>query len=420
MYEKTTLSNGLRVLTTHAPHARSVSISIFIGVGSRYEINELQGISHFVEHMLFKGTEQRPTAKDISIAIERLGGIINAETSKEATVYWAKVATRHWITALEVLSDVLMRSKFEPTEIEKERRVIIEELSMLVDSPQEWVHVLADEVLWSGHPLGRDCGGTSESVSTLSRDQMLEFLRSHYLPDVTVVSVAGPLDHAEVVREVETRLDNWRPGTIPNYLPVPEKINGSRIRLKSKKTEQAHFCLAVPASSYVHPDRYVLDLINVILGEGMSSRLFLEVRERLGLTYDVHSYLNRYRDTGSAVIYAGVDPSKIDQALGAVIDEIVRLPDGIEEDELVRAKDYWRGRLELRFEDTRSLASWVGSQELLLNHVVGIDDAMVALDRVTMEDVQRVARDVFDPQRARLAIIGPFRKEEAFLKRLGA
>lgn len=418
MFRRTELSNGLRVVTTTLPHARSVSTAVFVGVGSRFEDDRRQGICHFVEHMLFKGTTKRPTAKDVSVAIEQLGGILNAETGKEVTVYWNKVASRHWSTALELLADVLRNSRFEPEEVEKERGVILEELSMLFDSPVDWVHLLIDETLWGEHPLGRDVGGTRATVGSLSRDDLVDFVERYYSPDTTVVAVAGPIEHDEIVAQVDRLLGGWTRRPAAGWAPVDDDLVGQRILLRPKETEQAHVCLALPGVSYFHPDRYALDLLNVILGEGMSSRLFLELREKRGLAYDVHSYVNRFRDTGAMVIYAGVDPGRTDDTISAVLFEVDKLHAGIPPEEMTRAKDFWKGRMELRLEETRSLASWVGSQELLLDRIYEFDEVVAHIDAVTHDDLMRVASTSFIRPRVNLALIGPFDDSARFAELL--
>jgi predicted Zn-dependent peptidase len=397
------------------PHARSVSATFFVRVGSRHESEHLQGASHFLEHMLFKGTEQRPTPKAIAEAIEGVGGYFNAEAGKELTVYWDKVADRHWKTTLDVLTDLLRFSRFDPEEVEKERRVIAEELGMLFDSPGDWVHLLVDEAMWGAEPLGRDVAGTRDSIMALSRDELVDWFRRFYVPPNLTVSVAGPLKHPAVVDEIATRLGDWRGEAPPTWEPA---VSGpiAKVRLKTKSTEQAHFCLAFPSLSYFDADRYALELLNIILGEGMSSRLFLEIREKQGLAYDVHSYTNEYEDTGSIVIYAGVEPARIDQALRASLAEVSRLTELVPDDELARAKEFWKGRMLLRLEDTRSIASWLGAQEALLGRIYSVEEVMERVDAVEAADLLRLAERLFDPEKLCLAVIGPYRSEERFLK----
>ena len=417
MYQKSRLDNGLRIITSHIPHARSVSATFFVRVGSRNEPEAIQGASHFLEHLLFKGTEKRPTPKDISESIEGIGGYFNAEAGKELTVYWDKVADRHWTTAVEVLCDLLRHSRFEAAEIEKERKVIAEELGMLGDSPGDWVHILVDEAMWGDRPLGRDVAGTRESVPNISREQLLEWFGTFYVPSNLVISVAGPIDHLEVCAEVERHLGEWGDTRAPTWEPAGDSPV-SKVVLKSKRTEQAHFCLAMPSLPYDHPERYALELLNIILGEGMSSRLFLEIREKHGLAYDVHSYTNEYQDTGSLVVYAGVEPGRIDEALRATLGEVGRLAEPVPEDELARAKEFWKGRMLLRLEDSRSIASWLGAQELLLDQIYTVDDVIERVDAVQPAELQALAKRLFVPEKLCLAVIGPYRSEERFVKQL--
>ncbi|MHB1133204.1 MAG: M16 family metallopeptidase [Chloroflexota bacterium] len=407
MYKKTTLPNGLRVLTANIPHARSVSLAFFIAAGSRHEEARAAGVAHFVEHMLFKGTTDRPSAQLISEAIEGVGGIINAEVGKEMAVYWVKAAEQHYAIALDILADVLRHSLFEPAEIEKERRVILEELSMVADDPREWVDVILDEVMWGEQALGRDVGGTKETVGGLRRPDLLNYVSGRYSPHTTVVSVVGAVEHERVVADIARYFEDWQGPALSQPPAAVIDQTEPRLRLQSKDTEQSHVSLGVRAISYLDPERYGLDLLNVILGEGMSSRLFLNIRENRGLAYDVHSYVNHYQDTGAMVTYAGVDPSKVYQTVEAIMAELRRLKEPSPAQEVIKAKEFWKGRMILRLEDTRSIASWIGAQELLLNQVLNIDEVIEIVDRLRSEDVERAAQRLFADDRLSLAIVGP-------------
>lgn len=415
MYQKTTLDNGLRILTSTMPHTRSVSVGLFIGVGSRYETDEQGGASHFIEHMLFKGTERRPTARDLSIAIEGVGGVFNGSTGRELTVYWVKVAQQHLSLALDVLVDMLLHSKFAPQEIEKERRVIMEEINRTLDDPDSLVYLLINQLTWPGHPLGRDEAGTKESVGRLSREEMLSYLQRHYSPGNTVVSVAGDVEHAQVVEQVAAYLNDWTASETNSYLPVKEEQREPRLRVEYKETEQAHLCLSVPGIARTDPNRYNLRLLNAILGEGMSSRLFLEIREKRGLAYSVHSFLGYFHDAGATGIYAGVDPKRIEPAVEAALAEWDRLKrEKVSEEELAKAKEYTKGRLLLQMEDSFSVASWLGGQELLDDKVRTVDEVLELLDAVTVDDIQEVAQNLFVGEKLNLAVVGPFKSEERF------
>ncbi len=413
-YRKITLPNGLRIVNSFMPHTRSVSVTIFVGAGSRYESDAQAGLSHFIEHLFFKGTAKRPTAKAISEAIESVGGVINAGTDRELTVYWVKVAAPHFDLALDVVADTLLHSKFEPAEIEKERQVVIEELNMIRDDPREWVDVIIDEVIWPGQALGRDVAGTKETVSSFTREMSLDYLACQYTPSNTVVSVAGSVPHEQVVAAVSRALGDWQPGRPASFAPALDSQGSPRLRLEPKRTEQAHLCLAVPGLPMLHPDRFALDLLNVVLGEGMSSRLFQEIREKHGLAYDVHSYVSHFLDTGSVTVYAGVDPRRINPAIEAILGELNRLKDQVPESELTKAREYSKGRLLLRMEDTRSVAGWVGAQELLTDRVLTVDDVVEIIDSITPADLERVARQLFLTEKLNLAVVGPYRSERRF------
>ncbi|HEY7065613.1 MAG TPA: pitrilysin family protein [Chloroflexota bacterium] len=419
MYDKTVLPNGLRILTASMPHTRSVSINFFVGAGSRYEVDEVAGISHFLEHMLFKGTERRPTPREIAETIEGVGGIMNAGTDRELTVYWCKVPSPHFTRTLDVLADNLRFSLFAPEEIEKERAVIIEELHMVEDNPGDLVGVLIDEVLWPDQPLGRDIAGSDASVKGIHRQQMVDYLQQQYVPANTVLAVAGNVTHQQVVQEAERLMGDWENKPFAAWFPAKDGQTEPRVAVKQKKTEQVHICLGVPGLSAFHPDRYTLDVLNSILGEGMSSRLFLEVREKRGLAYDVHSYVSHYQDTGAAVISAGVDPKKVSPTIEAVLEELERLKDGIPEEEITKSREFIKGRLQLRMEDTRAVASWMGGQELLRKEILTVDDVVRIVDGVSRDNLQRVAGDVFRRDRMNLAVVGPQRSTgrlEALLK----
>ncbi|MBM4417416.1 MAG: insulinase family protein [Chloroflexi bacterium] len=416
MFQTSTLPNGLRVVSALLPHARSVSSSLFHGVGSRHEQSGQYGIAHYVEHMLFKGTRRRPTPRDVSVAIEQLGGILNAETGKEVTVYWTKLAAEHWKIGLDLICDLTLESTFDTREVEKERAVILEEIAMLFDSPADLIHLLIDEVTWPGHPLGRDIAGDRETLLGIRQPDLVEFARSAYAPHNAVVAVCGPVTHEAIVDEVARLYREWRPRPGPQLPTATCQTKTDRVLLRTQQTEQAHLCLSCPGVSYFSGDRFAFDLLNVILGEGMSSRLFVQIREILGLAYDVHTYVKRFRDTGALVIYAGVEPIRAEQALVAVLDELRAIARSVPEEEIRRAKEFWKGRLTLRMEDTGSLASWSGSQEILLGHVQPIDDLIRRIDAVTPSDLARVAAHALDISALDLAIIGPFTSPDPFVR----
>jgi predicted Zn-dependent peptidase len=413
LHQKTTLDNGLRVLTTTMPHTRSVSVCFFVGVGSRYESETQAGISHFVEHMLFKGTSKRATSKEISETIEGVGGGLNGGTDRETTLYWARVAQPHFPLALDVLIDILLNSKFEPEEVERERQVIIEEINMTKDVPSQQVHLMIDELLWPGHPLGRDIAGTRESVTATTRDMLLDYVESQYLPDNTVVAIAGNVQHEEVVAAVSQATGSWnRRKSRPGYLSYEEQPN-PRMKVERRDTEQAHLCLALPGLSILHPKRFTLDLLNVVLGEGMSSRLFTEIRDKLGLAYSIHSFTDHLLDSGAVIVSAGVEPGKLPQTVRAILEELSKLKEPIPESELTKAKELTKGRLLLRMEDTRSVAGWMGAQEILIGDVLTVDQVVSIIDAITADQLQEIAREIIAGDRLRMAVVGPVDDDES-------
>ena len=412
MHQKTTLDNGLRLITAAMPHTRSVSICIFIGTGSRYETEAQAGISHFIEHLCFRGTPKRPSASDISTAIEGLGGILNGGTDKELTVYWCKVARSHFHPALEVLTDMLLNSKFDPADIEKERQVIIEEINMSNDTPPQRVAMLIDELLWPGHPLGRDIAGSKKSVGALSRDMMLGYLASQYQPGNTVISIAGDIRHQEMVTAVNRHLSHWtHRQPHPGYSAYTERPV-RRLHIETRDTEQVHLCLALPGLPLLHPRRFPLDLLNVVLGEGMSSRLFTEVRDKLGLVYSINSFADHFMDTGALTISAGVETKNLRAAIQAILEQLSRLKERIPEPELAKAKEFAKGRLLLRMEDNRSVAGWLGGQELLTGHILIVDEVLSIIDAITAAELLPLAQELLVSDRLCLAIVGPVPPDE--------
>jgi predicted Zn-dependent peptidase len=403
------------------PERHSTSVVLMFAGGSRLEDERLAGVSHFIEHLYFKGTQRRPSSKEIADAIEGVGGFINASTDKELTAYWARVPSEHMALGLDVLFDVVSNSKLDPADVERERMVILEELRMYQDQPQDYVQNLFEELIWPGHALGRDIAGTEESVSRLSRDDILEYADARYRLPNLVVGAAGSLDDDETVRMVAGAL-SLRPeldGAM-SAPPPPPPLDGPRVLVRRRDTEQAHICLGARALSYLDPDRYALDLLNTVLGEGMSSRLFLNIRERLGLAYDVHSFTQKHRDTGYLGVYIGVDPNKAVDAVNAAVAELRGLSDSeVSPEELTRAKEFTKGRLRLELETTNGVAFWLTYQELLLREIKSVDEEVALVDGVTAADVKRVAEQVLAGP-IQMSVIGPFTRDSAFRLAIGA
>ena len=410
------LDHGVRLITAPLGERNSVSVALMFKIGSRYEPERIAGVSHFVEHMLFKGSDSYPAAKDVAEAIEGVGGVLNAATDKEVTIYWAKVAHDKLGLAVDVLCDILQRPLLDPQEADKERDVIIEELRMYLDSPGDHVHSIFEEMLWEGHPLGIDIAGTEASVRGIKTADMRSHLDTYYLGPSLVVAVSGHVDHDQVRSFLEPRLAAWPNSPAPGFAPSSPPASAPQVRLARKETEQAHVVLGTRCVSYQHPDRFAIDLMNTVLGEGMSSRLFLEMRERRGLCYDVQSWVGKLADTGSAGIYIAMEPKRAEDAISAAMEELHRIcEEPVAEAELTKAREYYKGRLLLHLEGTNSLATWLGGQELLTDRILEVEEIVTAIDAVTADDVRRVARATYAEQALQMAVVGPFDSEEKLL-----
>ena len=418
MYQRTLLDNGLPVLTSQMPHTRSVSMAIFVRAGSRYESDEIAGVSHFLEHLLFKGTKNWPTAKAVSEALEGVGGVMNASTDKEITVFWFKVPAPYLQRGVSLLADMMLNPLLDPLEVDKEREVVLEELRMTNDYPTNRVDLLIDETLWPGQRMGRDVGGSPESVSKLVHGQIRDYVKRQYNSRNAVVAIAGDIDHGEVTELVLGSFGQWATAEPLQWQPVQDGQSEPRARVEHRNTEQAHLCIGLPGLPLTHPDRYALGLLNVMLGEGMSSRLFQEIREKQGLAYDVHSSVSMFQDCGALTVYCGVEPRKTEKAIGAILEQLKAFRNGVPHKELVKAKELTKGRMLLRLEDSRSVAMWMGSQETLLGKVRTVDEVVEQVDAVSTRDIKRVAGDLIREDRLNLAVVGPYRSDRRFQKLL--
>ena len=417
MYTKTVLDNGLRVITSTMPHSRSICLAILVGAGSCYESKEETGVSHFAEHLFFKGTQRRPTSKEITQDIEGVGGIINGGTDKEVTIFWCKVAKPHFPIALDVLSDLLLNSRFDNKDMKQERQIIMEEINMNLDLPQQRVNALIDELLWPEQPLGREVIGYKETVSSITREQLLNYVARRYMPNNTVLSIAGNIQHEKAMAQIEPLFNRWAAGELPTGYITNDNQTEARLRIEPKDIEQAHLCLAVHGFSHSHPQRFTIDLLNTVLGGGMSSRLFTEIREHRGLAYDIYSSTDHFLNSGAFTIYAGVDHNKIEIAVGAILEEISQIKQVITASELTRAKELSKGRLYLQLEDSRNVALWNGGQEILIQQILSIDDVISIVDAITIYELKEVAQEILTESGLNLAVTGPV-KEETSLRQL--
>jgi len=406
---RTVLPNGLRILTEAVPAMRSVSFGIWVGVGSRDEAPGLAGASHFLEHLLFKGTGRR-TAMDISAQIEAVGGETNAFTTKEYTCYYARVLDADLPLAVDVMTDLITGSVLAEADVETERAVILEEIAMHDDEPGDEVHDLLAAGLYGTHPLGRLVSGTAETVSPMTREQILDFYRHRYSPPNIVVAAAGNLDHARLVDLVAATPLGAGPPAAPAPLRRPGRVpvRAGQVVVRDKDTEQAHLVLGGPGISRLDERRFALGVLNNCLGGGMSSRLFQEIRERRGLAYSVYSYTSQYADTGLFAVYAGCAPGKVDEVLDLTRAELARVAaDGLTGDEVARGRGMTRGALVLGLEDTGSRMTRLGKGELVYGEVLSVDDLLDRVGAITPEQVRMVAADVLGAPMS-LAVVGPF------------
>ena len=415
------LDSGLRVVTTPVPTAQSVSVNVFVGAGSRGEEQRTKGLAHFLEHMVFKGTEKRPTAIDIAEAIEGAGGVLNAYTSKELTCYWNHVPFDRLEVALDVLSDMLANSLLSQQEIERERSVVRQEIRRTRDQPASWCGELLGQALFGDQPLGWSTTGTEETVAELARQDFLSWLDTWYGLDNIVVSVAGRASHGEVVALAQSLFGNGRPGRAPAVVPVDGRLPARRVTSDSRPISQANLALGFPALPRNDPDRYVLQVLTSLLGRGMSSRLFKEVRERRGLAYSVSSSVSRHKDTGVFAVTAGVSPENLAEAATVILKELAKVTqEAAPEDELTKVRDYTVGSFRLSLETPMALAQRAGEQLLTLGEIEPIETVVEQLQSVSAGDLLRVAQRVLVLEKTALAVVGPDLDDERLLALLAA
>ncbi len=399
------LDGGLRLITEAMPQVRSVTIGVWLMRGSRHESDAQAGIAHFVEHMLFKGTDQR-SAEDIAQAIDSIGGQLDAFTAKEYASYYIKVLDEHLPLAVDLLADIVLRPAFVAEEIEREKKVILEEIKMVEDTPDDLVHELFTQHFWDGHPLGRPILGTKETVEAFNRESLTDYFRSAYVAPNMIISAAGNLDHARV-RELVTTAFASLPasgGVVTQDAPVVSPV----VITRTKELEQSHLCLGTNSYPQSHDDRYVSYILNSLLGGSMSSRLFQNIREKRGLAYSVFSGLSAYRDAGNITIYAGCAADAVEEVVDLCVEELRGLKQApVPDAELARAKDHLKGSLMLSLENTASRMSHLARQEIYFDRHFGLDETLAGVQRVTADDIQRVARDLFSNGSLAATVVGP-------------
>ena len=406
MFERTALPDGPRVISARMPGMRSLSVSVYVMAGSRGEVREKSGLAHFMEHITFKGTRDLSTTRDVSEAIEGVGGNSNAATDREVTVYWARLPVREAELGVHVLAELTLRPRLRSADIAHEREIIVDEINSYRDDPAQYIYNVWDEAFFGDSPLGWEIAGDEASVRGLSDSDIREFWAAAYRPSNMVVALAGDIGHDQAVDLVERSFGRGD-GAVPSYLPA---VQGpvEQLRVEQRHTAQAHVTLGLPGLPRDHADQWTLDLLNTVLGDGTSSRLFMRIREEEGLAYDVHSFQTDYADSGILQVSMGVDADDVVPAMRAVLAELSRLRDEpVPLAELERARNYALGRLELRLEESRSMASFLGSQEALHDRVMTMDEVMEAMRAVTADDIQALAGRLFRDESLCAAVIGP-------------
>jgi len=415
MYKKTTLKNGLRIITVPQKEAKAATVLVLAKTGSKYEEREISGISHFLEHMLFKGTEKRKEPKDVAEVLDKVGGEYNAFTGEEYTGYYAKVDEAHFDVALDWVSDIFLNSKIPSKEIEKERGVIIEEINMYDDNPMMYIDELWKTVLYGDQPAGWDVAGTKETVSKISRNQILKYIDSQYVADNVIICIAGKVNEKIVTEKIKKYFSRIKTGKAKDKPKIIENQTEPQIEVSFKKISQGNLALGVRGVNVFNPDKFVLDVMAVILGGMMSSRMFIEIREKMGAAYYVRTYNSSDTDTGSLVTFAGVDNNKINKVIETILKEYRKLCKvKVSDSELKKAKDYIKGKMVLGLESSDAQASFYGSQELLKNEILTIEEIFKRIDKVKSSDIMRVAKDIFKNDKLNLAVIGPFEDNKQF------
>lgn len=418
MFEITKLSSGVRVISKKLESTNAVTVIILVGAGSRYENYANNGISHFLEHMFFKGAKKYKNTKEVSSAIDSVGGEFNAFTGKEYVAYYVKSAASHLDTALDVLSDMLIHSRFDQKEIDKERGVIIEEYNMYQDTPMYQIGWDFERLMFGDQPMGWDQVGRKEVISGVKHEDFVGYKRNLYVPKNIVIGVGGRLP-ADLRPRVEKYFKFEKGEQNLFSAKLIENKETRNVHVRNKKTEQGHICVGVPAYSEEHPDHYALKLLSVILGGNMSSRMFLSVREKRGLAYYIHTATDDYTDCGILSTNAGVDLNRVEMAVSAIVDEYKKIAEKpVPTHELRKSQEFLKGKIILRLEDSEEYAHFLGKYELLYNRARTPEEVMKKIEAVTVSDVHRVARNIFDKNKLRLAAIGPFENEAKFEKLL--
>jgi predicted Zn-dependent peptidase len=419
-YQIHTLGNGLRVVFAPMPGTATATVIVMTGTGSRYETQRENGLAHFLEHMFFKGTKKRGSARAISEELDAIGSVYNAFTAKERTAYYAKVGSRYIDTALDVISDIFLNSKLPSKEITKERGAIIQEIDMYEDMPMRTIDNVFDALFFGDeHPLGRTILGPKENIRAFTRSDFAAYLKRNYTSSNTVVCIAGSFSTTKTLKKIKKEFGHLKAGALPSAIGFADIQNAARVAIKEKKTDQTQLMLGVPAYPYLHKDEYALELLATILGGGMSSRLFLEVREKRGLAYSVHAWSDKYPDTGYLAVQAGVEHGKLEKTVETILAEFKKIKRvKVSATELAKAKSFIKGTMSLALETSDRVAENAATAIVNIGRVRTLDEIMKGIDKVTIADIHRVANDIFQSDKLNLAIIGPHSNSKKLLSSL--
>lgn len=419
MFKKIILKNGLRIITVPQKNTKAVTVLVLVGTGSKYERKEINGISHFLEHMYFKGTKRRPSTTAIAETLDKVGGIYNAFTGEEYTGYFAKVAAQHFELALDWVSDIFLNSILPEKETEKEKGVIMEEINMIYDHPMSYVHTLWTKLLYGDQPAGWDIAGTKETVSKMTRKKLVDYINKQYVAPNTIISIAGNFNEKLAIAKAEQYFSKIKTTNPIEKTKVTERQKKPEILLHFRETDQTHLCLGVRAFNLFHPQRYALDLLTVILGGMMSSRLFIEVRSKLGIAYYINTDSEMNPDTGFLFAQAGLDNKNVEKGILTILKEYKKISKVlIPQKELEKVKDYLKGKTTLLLEPSDAQASFYATQELLEKRILTLEEIFRKIDKVSREDIFSVAKEIFRPEKLNLALIGPFKNKEKFQRLL--
>lgn len=413
MYKKTTLANGLRIITHQMPKRQSVALGIWINTGGRYETTSNKGISHVLEHLLFKGTKNYSCRK-VKESIEGIGGSLNGFTSEELTCYLVKIPAAHWKLALSILADMVINPSLSAAELAKEKQVILEEIKMYKDLPQSYVHELLDDLLWPGQPLGAPIIGTVESVESIDRQELSLFKEKYYTPANIVISATGEINHGHLSKAAEKLFFKKNKQNKNIFLAARDEQVRPQLKILHKDTEQTHLALGFKGFCRAHPLKHALALLHIILGANMSSRLFNELREKRGLAYEIGTQVKYFADTGAFVVHAGIDNRKVNEAVAMILKELITAAQKlVSPDEFKRAKEFYLGQLKLALEDTLDYMLWIGEATAALNKTYSLNDVIKEVTKVKREDIRKAARHIFQKNKINLALIGPLKNSES-------